>query len=84
MVRAPSSIDVSQNGELVLIDHNGNSMTVPATKLPFKVGGGNPKSPSDFSMTALGNSTNGVLDTPAVIIYLSIDGGKVRIDKVDS
>jgi hypothetical protein len=67
-----------------MIDHNGNSMTVPATKLPFKVGGGKPESPSDFSMTALGNSTNGVLDTPAVIIYLSIDGGKVRIDKVDS
>ena len=84
MLRPPSAIQVSPDGDLLLTDHRGNSVTVRATKLPFKVGGGQPDSPSDFSMIALGKDTNGVLDTPAVILYLSIEGGKVIIDRVDS
>ena len=84
MLQAPSSMELSPAGDLVLVDHAGNSMTVLKGKLPFKVGGGRSDDPSDFSMTALGESSNGILDTPAVILYLSIEGGKVRIDRVDS
>jgi len=84
MLQAPSSMEVSPTGDLVLVDHAGNSITVLKEKLPFKVGGGRADDPSDFAMTALGESSNGILDTPAVILYLSIDGGKIRIDRVDS
>ena len=35
-------------------------------------------------MTALGNSTNGRLDAPAIIMYLTVEGGKVCIDHVGS
>lgn len=84
MLRTPSSMELSPAGDLVLIDYAGNSTTIPKDKLPFKVGGGQTKNPSDFAMTALGKSSNGILDTPAVILYLSVDGGKVRIDKVES
>ena len=84
MLQAPSSMEVSPTGDLVLVDHGGNSMTVLKDKLPFKVGGGRSDDSSDFSMTALGESSNGRLHTPAVILYLSVEGGKVRIDRVDS
>lgn len=84
MLQAPSSMDVSPTGDLVLVDHAGNSIKVLKDKLPFKVGGGRSDDPSDFSMTALGESSNGILQTPAVILYLSVEGGKVRIDRVDS
>ena len=47
MLRAPSSMEVSTTGDLVLIDHAGNSITIPKNKLPFKVGGGQPESSSE-------------------------------------
>jgi hypothetical protein len=84
MLNAPSAIEVTPDGGLILIDHAGNSTAVPATKLPFRVGGGEPDRPGDFSMTALGSSANGFLETPPVIIYLRIQGGKIRIESVDS
>ncbi len=84
MLRAPSSLEVAPDGGLILVDHAGESTAVPATKLPFIVGGHDGVPDHDFSMTALGSSTNGVLDTPAVTLYLSVDGGKVRIKGVDS
>ncbi len=50
MLQAPSSMEVSAAGDLVLVDHAGNSMTVLKDKLPFKVGGGRSDDSSDFSM----------------------------------
>jgi hypothetical protein len=35
-------------------------------------------------MTALGNNTNGILDSPAVTIDLSVEGAKIRIERVES
>lgn len=84
MVHAPSEIKMAPDGGLTLIDVTGNSTDAPAAKLPFKVGGGRPGHLSNFTMTALGDSTNSVLDSPPVSIYLSIDGGKIRIDRADS
>lgn len=84
MLRAPSTIKMAPDGSVTLVDCTEKSTTVPASKLPFKAGGGKPDRTSDFSMTALGKSTNGALDSPPVIIYLSIDGGKLRIVRVDS
>ena len=84
MLNAPCAIELAPDGSLTLVDHKGNSTAVPETKLPFKVGGGEPKRTGVHSMTALGNSTNGILDSPAVIIYLSVEGGKIRIESVDS
>ncbi|MDG2382300.1 MAG: hypothetical protein P8N76_11565 [Pirellulaceae bacterium] len=83
MLSAPCVIGLEPDGSLTLVDQRGNSTVVPATKLPFKVGGGDPQRPGDISMTALGRSTNGILHTPPVIIYLSVDGGKIRIENVN-
>ena len=84
MLRAPCTMELADDGSLSLVDHTGALTTVPAKRLPFRVGGGKDDKASDFSMTALQGSTKGILDTPAVIVYLSIDGGKVRIESVES
>lgn len=84
MLHTPCKMELASDGSLTLVDHTGNSTTVPAKRLPFKIGGGKEDDDSDFSMTALQGSTNGILDTPPVRLYLSIDGGKVRIESVDS
>lgn len=85
LLRAPSSMAIGPDGGLVLVDEAGRRTVVPATKLPFVVGGHEaPEHPGDFRMTALGPSTNGVLDTPAVTLHLSVDGGEVRLEAVDS
>lgn len=83
MLRAPSALEVASDGGLILVDNEGNLKTVLAAKLPFIASAGSDGGPDhDFQMTALGSSTNGVLDTPAVVLYLSIDAGKVRIQSV--
>lgn len=85
MLRLPSALEVASDGGLIFVDKMGRSTAVPATKLPFVVGGHDAREfPYDFKMTALGSSTNGVLDTPAVTLYLSVDGGEVRIEGVES
>ena len=85
MLLEPSALEVSSGGDLILTDDAGEVTVVAATKLPFLVAGGNDGGPDhDFEMTALGSSTDGVLDTPAVTLYLSVDGGMVRIEGVDS
>ena len=84
MLTAPSSIKLEADGGLTLVDRAGKSTVVPPGQLPFKVGGGRPDAPGDFSMTALGSSTNGRLNAPAIIMYLSVEGGKICIDHVDS
>ena len=83
MLNAPCAIELAPDGSLTLVDHKGNSTTVAETKLPFKVSGGKSKRPGVHSMTALGNRTNGILDSPAVTIYLSVEGGKIRIESLD-
>ena len=84
MLTAPCSIKLETDGGLRLVDRAGKSMVVPPGQLPFKVGGGRPDAPGDFSMTALGSTTNGRLDAPAIIMYLSVEGGTICIDHVDS
>ena len=84
MLRAPSSIDKTPEGGLVIVDDSGNSITVPAAQLPFQVGGGEAGEAGEFSMIALGESENGILKKPPVILYLRIEGGKVSIDRIDS
>lgn len=84
MLRAPSALDAGADGTLTLVDRAGAMTSVPAAKLPFKVGGrDSAKFPGATAMTALGPSTNGVLKTPAVTLYLSVDGGKVQIEGVE-
>lgn len=85
MLRAPSSLVVAPDGGLTVVDEAGRSTSVPATQLPFAVGGNAaPEYAGGFRMTALGPSTNGVLHSPAVTLHLAIDGGAVRIVGVDS
>ena len=82
MLSAPSAIEVASDGALTLIDHAGNSTTVQKARLPFLSGGGKPDGPGDFSMTALQGAKDGQVDEP-VVIYLGLDGGKIRIERVD-
>ena len=84
MLTAPCSVRLEADGGLTLVDRTGKSTVVPQGQLPFKVGGGQPNALGDFSMIALGSSTNGMLDAPAVIMYLSVEGGKIRIEHVGS
>ena len=84
MLTAPCSVRLEADGGLTLVDRTGKSTVVPPGQLPFKVGGGQPNALGDFSMIALGSSTNGMLDAPAVIMYLSVEGGKIRIEHVGS
>lgn len=84
MLTAPCSVRLEADGGLTLVDRTGKSTVVPPGQLPFKVGGGQPNALGDFSMIALGCSTNGMLDAPAVIMYLSVEGGKIRIEHVGS
>jgi hypothetical protein len=84
MLTAPCSIKLETDGGLRLVDRAGKSTVVPPGHLPFKVGGGRPDAPGDFSMTALGSTTNGLLDKPAITMYLSVEGGRICIERVDS
>lgn len=84
MLHFPSGIKVVSKEELTLVDCSGNSTTVSSKQLPFLAGGGKPNDPSDFSMTALQDHTNGLLNSPAVVVYLSIEGSKIHIERVDS
>lgn len=84
MLTAHCSIKLETDGALTLVDRAGKSTVVPPGQLPFKVGGGQPNAPGDFSMIALGSSTNGILDAPAIIMYLSVEGGRICIDHVGS
>ncbi len=80
MLRPPCSIELAPDGSLRLVDEGGTVTTVPASKLPFIVGGGDPKRANESSMTALGESTNGILHSPPVIIYLDVSRGEVGIE----
>jgi hypothetical protein len=85
MLLEPSALELTSGGDLILTDAAGEVTAVPATKLPFLVAGGDEGGPDhDFKMMALGSSTEGVLDTPAVTLFLSVDGGRVPIEGVDS
>lgn len=84
MLVAPSAIIPTPDGNLAVVDETGRSVEVLASQLPFSSGGGKADGPGEFSMTALGSSTNGLLDEPAVILYLSTNGGEIRIERVES
>ena len=84
MLVAPSTVERLPDGGLKVITQDGTSKVVPAAKLPFKAGGEHSLAADQFSATALGPSTNGVLDTPAVVLRLCLDGDRVRIVSVDS
>jgi hypothetical protein len=84
MLVAPCRLELLPTGDLIVVDQSGSSTTVLANKLPFKTGGGRDLGPDEFSATALGPSTGGVLDSPAVTLRLGIESGSVRILGVDS
>lgn len=84
MLQAPSALKMTLDGGIVLVDRAGNSTAIPADKLPFLAGGGEANGPGDFAMTALGNRTNRRLNSPAVIAYLSLEGRKIHIERVDA
>jgi hypothetical protein len=84
MLVAPSTVEQLPDGGLKVIAEDGRSKVVPAAQLPFKAGGAHSLAADQFSATALGPSTNGVLDTPAVVLRLCLDGDRVRIVSVDS
>ena len=83
MLIAPSAIEVDSSGGVLLVDHHRNATAVPEARLPFLAGGGRLDGPANFSMTALQGSQNGRVEG-AVTVYLSVDGGKIRIERVDS
>jgi hypothetical protein len=82
MLVAPSAIEVDSSGGVVLVDHAGNRTAVPKARLPFLAGGGRSDGTGDFSMTALKGSQNGQVEG-AVTAYLSVDGSKIRIERVE-
>lgn len=89
MLSAPSAIEVQPDGSVVFTDRNGTFVSVPADKLPFAVAdaasGDSERVPgATIMMLALGSSPNGILDSPPVALHLSIDGGGVHIEGVDS
>jgi hypothetical protein len=84
MLAAPSAVEQLPDGGLKVIAQDGTPRVVPAAKLPFRVGGAHSPEADQFSATALGPSTNGVLDTPAVVMRLRLDGDRVCIVSVDS
>jgi hypothetical protein len=84
MLVAPSSVEHQPTGGLKVIAEDGTSKVVPASQLPFKAGGARSLADDQFGATALGPSTAGVLDSPAVSLRLSPDGDRVRIVSVDS
>jgi len=84
MLVEPCTVEQLPDGGLKVIAQDGTSKVVPAAKLPFKAGGGHSLAADQFSATALGPSTNGVLDTPAVVLRLCLDSDRVRIVSVDS
>ncbi len=57
---------------------------MPAAKLPFKAGGEHSLAADPFRTTALGPSTNGLLETAAVVLRLCLDGDRARIVSADS
>jgi len=83
MLRPPSALGLDSDGGLILVDRTGRSIVVPGAKLPFKVAGGGGGPEHDLKMMALGPSTNGILDSTPVTLYLSGAGGKVTIEAVD-
>jgi hypothetical protein len=84
MLLPPSAIEASPDGNLTIVSHDRDSVTIPATKLPFMSGGGSSLKSDEFSVTALGPSTDGILHTPGVVLRLTLDGYKVRIVSIES
>jgi hypothetical protein len=84
MLVAPSAVEPLPGGGLKVVAEDGASKVVLAAQLPFQAGGAHSVAADQFSATALGPSTNGVLDTPAVVLRLCLDGDRVRIVSVDS
>lgn len=83
LLEAPSLIRVAAQGDLIVVDCQGNETTVPQSLLPFIVGGGAEDGGNNFSMTALLGSRDGVLPAPpAVVLHLRYAGGRVRIQRV--
>ena len=82
MLVAPSMAVQLPDGGLQVIAQDGTSKLVPAANLPFMAGGEQSLQADQFSATALGPSTRGVLDTPAVVLRLCLDGDRVRIVSV--
>ena len=82
MLHPPSSLSVGLDGQLVIIDRNGSSISVPKVQLPFMAGGHEGDHDYDFNMTALGPSTNGILHHPGVTLYLKLVGDEVAIEAV--
>jgi len=84
MLLPPSAIVVGADGGLTIVAHDGGAMPVPATKLPFMSGGGRSLKSGEFSATALGPSTNGILNSDAVSLRLTLDGYNVCIVSIDT
>jgi hypothetical protein len=84
MLVPPSALAVDTGGDLTFVDKNGRSSSVPVVQLPFKASGGVSGPEHDFSMTALGPSTNGILEFPAVTLYLSVVGDEVVIEAMEN
>ena len=75
----PSSVSLTPLGDLMVTDKMDKETVVAQNKLPFLVSG-MLAHPYDLSMTALQDNENGVLLTPALSIYLSVDGGQLVIE----
>jgi len=79
----PSTVALESDGTLTLTDRAGNTTSVPAAQLPFKVSErpAEPRFPG-HTMMAIGPSTGGISDFPMVTLYVSFDGGEAHIEGV--
>jgi len=92
LLATPSSIELAENGELVLTNRAGDTTTVPAGNLPFHFLKEDepardslawPTRNDDFKMIALGESEGWILRNPPFRLYLRADGGEVHIERVE-
>lgn len=83
LLTPPSAVALEPDGTLALTDRAGNTTSVPAAQLPFKVSErpAEPRFPGR-TMMAIGPSTGGVSDFPMVTLYVSFDGGEAHIEGV--
>lgn len=83
MLHPPSSLSVDPVGNLVIVDRDGRSISVPKEQLPFKAGGFDRDQVGTFKMTALGPRRNGILRHPPVALSMSLVGDEVVIETIE-
>lgn len=84
LLREPCRFVQNESGDLNIADKEGGSIRLPKAKLPFLVSDrARLKGIGDSSMTALGPSSNGILESNPVHLYLRKQGCSISIVQVE-